>query len=119
MAATLEEFEKAIKRLEDALAKEKDEFIRDSVIQRYEFTFELSWKTAKKVMGSSSVAPKIVIREMAAQGFIENPQTWFQYTEARNMTSHTYKEDTAEDVYKIAKESVIDFKKLLEKLKAI
>ena len=35
---------KALESLDVALAKDKDEFIRDSVIQRFEFTYELSWK---------------------------------------------------------------------------
>jgi nucleotidyltransferase substrate binding protein (TIGR01987 family) len=34
----------ALESLDLALSKEKDEFIRDSVIQRFEFTYELSWK---------------------------------------------------------------------------
>jgi len=40
---SLDEFERAIQRLDEALSQPKDEFIRDSVIQRFEFTFELSW----------------------------------------------------------------------------
>jgi nucleotidyltransferase substrate binding protein (TIGR01987 family) len=116
---TLEEFEKAVFRLEEALAQPKNDFIRDSVIQRFEFTVELAWKSAKKVMGSQSIAPKVIIREMAAQGLVADPQVWFDYLEGRNLSSHTYKEDLAEKVYSLAKGSVSDFKDLLAKLKAI
>ncbi len=43
----LEDFRKATGRLAEALAQEKNEFIRDSAIQRFEFCFDLSWKTLK------------------------------------------------------------------------
>jgi nucleotidyltransferase substrate binding protein (TIGR01987 family) len=116
---TLTEFEKAIQRLNEALLQPKNEFIRDSVIQRFEFCFELAWKSSKKVMGSQSIAPKVVIREMAAQNLISDPQVWFDYLEGRNLSSHTYKEDLAEQVYELAKKSLPDFQSLLINLKAI
>ena len=116
---SLDEFEKAIMRLEEALHQPKDDFIRDSVIQRFEFTFELAWKSSKKIMGSQSIAPKVVIREMAAQGLIRDPLVWFDYLEGRNLSSHTYKEDLAERVYELAEKSLPDFKSLLGQLKAI
>ena len=37
----------ACTKLEDAMRQKKDEFIRDSAIQRFEFTFELAWKAMK------------------------------------------------------------------------
>lgn len=119
MTVTTEQFEKALKKLEEALAQPKDEFIRDSVIQRFEFTFELSWKTAKKIMGTQSVGTKIVIREMAQQGLIDDPLIWFNYLEGRNLSVHTYKEELAERVYDLAASSIPDFKSLLQKLKDI
>lgn len=115
---TLVEFEKAIARLEEALAQPKDDFLRDSVIQRFEFTVELAWKSAKRVMDSQSIAPKVIIREMATQRLIADPQPWFDYLEGRNLSSHTYKEELAEKVYALAKRSVPDFKVLLTNLKA-
>ena len=39
--------ETALSRLEKALARPVDEFVRDSAIQRFEFTFELLWKSVK------------------------------------------------------------------------
>ncbi|MFM8312950.1 MAG: nucleotidyltransferase substrate binding protein, partial [Deltaproteobacteria bacterium] len=41
-------FKNAVSKLEQALAQTKNEFIRDSVIQRFEFSVELAWKTSKK-----------------------------------------------------------------------
>lgn len=111
------EFEKALSRLKEALALPKDEIVRDSVIQRFEFTMEFSWKTAKKIMGTNTTIPKLVIREMADGGLIADPKIWFDYLEARNLSSHTYKEALAEQVYDVAKKSISDFEMLLKKLK--
>lgn len=72
------EFTKAIKQLEKALAQEKNEFIRDSVIQRFEFCIELAWKTSKNIMGTVTSAPKDVIREMAQAGYIEDVDLWLK-----------------------------------------
>lgn len=116
---TLDEFERAITRLDEALAQPKNDFLRDSVIQRFKFMVELAWKSAKKFMDSQSIAPKVIIREMATQGLVADPQVWFDYLEGRNLSSHTYKEDLAEKVYALAKQSVPDFKDLLVRLKAI
>lgn len=116
---SLIELEKAIDSLETALSQKVDEFIRDSVIQRFEFCVELSWKTAKKTLGLSATAPKVVIREMAQQNVISDPEYWFSLLEARNLSSHTYREDLAKKVFDIAKKSLPEFKSLLEHLKRI
>nr|WP_306799176.1 nucleotidyltransferase substrate binding protein [Alcanivorax quisquiliarum] len=52
-------FKKVVSRLEEAIRQEKNDFIRDSVIQRFEFSIELAWKTAKKSMGVTTAAPKM------------------------------------------------------------
>ncbi len=119
MAVTLSEFQKAVRRLQEALDQEKNEFIRDSVIQRFEFCVELAWKTSKKSLGLSAMAPKVVIREMAQAGVIDDPNRWFDYLEARNLSSHSYNEDVAEKIYNIAKLSIGDFEKLCQKLQTV
>ena len=78
MAVSLEELSKALVSLEEALTVEKTDISRDASIQRFEFCVELSWKSAKKVMGTSTAAPKQVIREMAQSGFIENVEFWLK-----------------------------------------
>ena len=117
MTTTLtSEFLRAISRLEDALAQSKTEFVRDSVNQRFEFSVELAWKTAKKVMGTSTSAPKDVVREMAQGKYIENVDLWLQAIDMRNLTSHTYKEPLAEQVYVFATHFLAELKQLAEKI---
>ena len=118
MTTSLAEFKKAVRRLEEALAKPKDEFLRDSVIQRFELSIELAWKTAKKVMGTNRSAPKLVVREMAENGLIENVELWLQSVDMRNLSTHTYREDLAEKVYGFAKAFLPELKDLLPKLEA-
>lgn len=110
------EFTKAVKQLDKALAQEKNEFTRDSVIQRFEFCIELAWKTSKKIMGTVTSAPKDVIREMAQAGYIEDIELWLKAIDMRNLSSHTYKEDLAEQVYTFVKGFFPQLKKLGELL---
>lgn len=72
------EFSKAVRQLNLAIEQPKNEFIRDSVIQRFEFSVELAWKTSKKIMGTSNSAPKDVIREMAQSGYIDDVELWLK-----------------------------------------
>lgn len=44
---SLEAVQKALNSLKIALAQHKDEFIRDAVVQRFEYSFDLSWKILK------------------------------------------------------------------------
>jgi nucleotidyltransferase substrate binding protein (TIGR01987 family) len=108
--------EKALASLERALLQPKDEFTRDSVVQRFEYSYELLWKTLKRVLLSvyriEENAVKELFRQAAKMGLIDNVERWFVYHEARNLTSHTYQEDTAEKVYAIAPAFLQDSQKL-------
>lgn len=110
------EFSKAVRQLALAIAQPKNEFIRDSVIQRFEFSVELAWKTSKKIMGTSTAAPKDIIREMAQSGYIDDVEIWLKSIDQRNLSSHTYKEDIAEMVYGFACDFLPYLKKLQETL---
>src|SRR5690606_2516274 len=99
---TLDELNKAVTRLDEAVRQEKNEFIRDAVIQRFEFCIELAWKSARRAMGVTTTAPKDVIREMAQSGYIDDVVLWLTAIDMRNLSSHTYKEPLAEQVYTFA-----------------
>jgi nucleotidyltransferase substrate binding protein (TIGR01987 family) len=112
----ISEFNKAVRQLNLAIEQPKNEFIRDSVIQRFEFSVELAWKTSKKIMGTSTTAPKDVVREMAQSGYIDDVELWLKSIDQRNLSSHTYKEDIAEMVYNFACEFLPHLQKLAELL---
>ena len=116
LAVSIVEYKKAVSKLKEALAQEKNEFIRDSVIQRFEFCVELAWKTSKKMMGTSTTAPKQVIREMAQNKLIDNVEIWLRAIDERNLSSHTYNEDLAEKVYDFIKNFYSNFEDLSKKL---
>ena len=52
-------------------------------------------------MGTSASAPKVVIREMAQSGLIIDPEVWFGFLEARNLSSHSYDEEVAKKIQDI------------------
>ncbi len=92
----------AFERFKDVMQKEKDEFIRDSAIQRFEFTFEISWKVMKAYLEEKGAKdlyfPRDVIRNAFRAGIINSPK-WLEMIETRNITSHIYNENMAERVY--------------------
>ncbi|MDF1579832.1 MAG: nucleotidyltransferase substrate binding protein [Desulfuromonadales bacterium] len=98
----IEEYLKALSQLEKALAQPKDEFIRDSVIQRFEFTHELAWKMLKlklEAEGLSVRTPREALQEALQAGLTEDGNRWTDMLKMRNLTSHTYREKLADDVY--------------------
>lgn len=116
MATSLNEYEKALKSLQIALTSEKNDLVRDAAIQRFEFCVELAWKSAKKIMGTSTSAPKQVIREMAQNQLITDVDLWLSAIDHRNLSSHTYNEILAEQVYQFAQSFLDPAFKLFEQL---
>lgn len=62
------------------------------------------------------MAPKDVAREMAQSGYIDDVSLWLQSIDMRNLSSHTYKEDLAEQVYAFACAFIPHLKALLARL---
>ena len=98
----LSDFEYALGRLRAALAKPEDEYIRDATIQRFEFTFELAWKSIQGVArleGRDCSTPRAAFSLAWEAHWIEDEDLWLDMLEARNKTTHTYREKTAEEVF--------------------
>ena len=112
--------------LNEVLELEETPIIRDSAIQRFEYTYELSVKLLKrKLEDMASSAEEIdhmgfkdVIRTGAEKGLIDEPEAWFEYRKKRNITSHTYDEKKAEEVYGILKDFAEKASVLLTKLES-
>ena len=75
----------------------------DTTIHRFEFTFELFWKTLKTLLyiqhGIDAHSPKAVLRAAYLNDFIQNEQLWLAMLEDRNSTSHTYDKAIADEVF--------------------
>lgn len=67
-------------------------------------------------MVTSTASPKDVIREMAQSGYIDSPEIWLKAIDMRNLSSQTYKEDLAEQVYDFVVRFVSELKALEIKL---
>lgn len=92
----------ATERLDEALKLQKTDIVRDATIQRFEFTYELTWKTLRKVLikhGSEANTPKTVFRIAANDNIIDNLELWFEFVNYRNNTTHVYNEKVADDIY--------------------
>lgn len=136
MELDLTSLQDAVHAMSETLARAQDEklmsslddvtqlAIRAGVIQHFEFTYELSWKFIQRWLrlnASPADADPLTRRELfraAAQyGLISDPKPWFKYSEARNLTSHTYDRAVADQVFAAAARFVQDARYLLERLK--
>ena len=99
-------FGKALDSLTKVLKEKKNDIVCDATIHRFEYTFELSWKLLKRYFESQNntieVNIKNLFREAGKLGLVDSVENWFEYLSARNLTSHTYNESTAEEVYQVA-----------------
>ncbi len=118
----MEDFEKALRRLEEVLQVKKDEFIRDSAIKRFEIVFDLGWKTLKAFLqdvhnSSACVSPITCFREGLKVGLIEHDEFWIEIKNIRNLTLHAYNKETAEEVYAALPKVLSRFQQLYESMK--
>ena len=109
---------KATERLKEALKERETEIAIDGTLHRFEFTFELAWKTMKDLMEYNGIiettgSPREVLRTAFQNGLIEDGETWINMMLARNSLSHLYDEETSRKIYKDIKEKYIV---LIEKL---
>jgi len=116
----LEQLKKATATLSEALALEPIRINIDGTIQRFEYTFELSWKmmqSAARFKGLFEAnSPRDSIRTAAQIGLIDNVEMWFDFLDARNKASHLYDEPAADLVYETTKKFLPEIKLLISKL---
>jgi len=99
-------FTRAITLLKEieTLELEKISFLeKEGIIQRFEFTLELAWKTLKDKMEFDGIlldkiSPKMVLKEAYQAKYINDIDTWIQMINDRNLVSHTYDFETFEQI---------------------
>lgn len=115
-----QQYSDALDRFDDVLKQKKNEYLRDAAIQRFEFTFDLSWKVIKAYLedeqGILCTSPKQCFREAYKQGIFRYDKFWLEMTDWRNQTSHTYDEKMAERLYKILPKALRHFQELKKAL---
>lgn len=98
----LEELGRALGRLKEILGVPEDHTGRvDAVIQRFEFTYELAWKTLKAMLemfGHEAASPKQAFQKAYVMRWLDDEDLWTAMMQDRNMTSHTYKENVAMEI---------------------
>ena len=101
----------AVRRLREGLARcerePEDEQIRDGLIQRFEFTYELSHKMLRRYLKETSASPEDIermpfadlVRTANTQGLLRGDwPIWRRFREMRARTSHTYNANVASQV---------------------
>ncbi|MBW6411599.1 HI0074 family nucleotidyltransferase substrate-binding subunit [Clostridium weizhouense] len=81
----------------------ENEIIRDSLIQRFEFTYELTHKALKEFLIYSGVTlensfPRTIYKKAYVNNLISDDQVWINLLEDRNKTSHIYNEELVSDI---------------------
>ena len=100
-----ENFQKSVVNLEDTKkCIEKNGLNKIyimALVQSFEISFELAWKTLKDYLQFNGIkvdTPREVIKESFSNNIIKDGQIWIEMMEARNKTSHTYKEEFANEL---------------------
>ncbi len=96
--------------------------LRDATIQRFEFTFEVAWKTLKRFLEENSIEPidRLTNRQLFRlgfeQGLLRDSAAWMLYLGRRNLTSHVYSEAIARQVFEVIPQFLEDARFLLAQL---
>lgn len=96
------QYSRALSRLHEVIDLDETDIIRDSLIQRFEFTYELAWKCMFYWMKDQGEQvpemQKPVIQNAFRCGIITDPALWEAIKDCRDETSHTYNESKAIEV---------------------
>ncbi|HZW65096.1 MAG TPA: nucleotidyltransferase substrate binding protein [Hanamia sp.] len=116
----LKSYSKALFQLESALQQKQFSVLeKDGVIKRFEFTFELAWKTLQDKLYDegylTTKGPKPVIKQAFKNGMITDGQAWMDMLTDRNNSTHLYEESAAVSIFDRIQ---ITYFKLLQELKS-
>ncbi|MFH1652677.1 MAG: nucleotidyltransferase substrate binding protein [Pseudomonadota bacterium] len=103
-------YKKALVQLEAGLEVNSPDILqKQGIIQCFEYTFELAWKTLQDFLiyergYADAKGPRPVLEQAFQDGIIQDGMIWFDMLKSRNLTTHLYDEKVVEDIYlKIAK----------------
>lgn len=99
----LANFQSALLELSDAVHQPNlNKLEKQGLIKAFEYSFELAWKTLQDYIQAIGikdiVGPKPVISEAFKLGLITSGEKWFELLEDRNLTSHIYNKNVADEI---------------------
>jgi nucleotidyltransferase substrate binding protein (TIGR01987 family) len=109
-------------RLAEAVDAPETSLSRDASIQRFEFSFELAWRSIQdraREAGLDCRSPKGCLKLAFQQGWLDDEQRWLAILEDRNLTSHTYNDAIAAKIYGRLRGHLAALRELLAVLKAL
>lgn len=119
----LSKLERSWKRLKEGVENTTDQLDEDGVIKRFEFTFEVFWKTLKiflKAEGLETKTPRDTLKEAFRLEWLDDESLFLDMLEDRNKTSHIYNEDESRKIYdRISTNHLPAIGHVLDKLKDI
>jgi len=98
----IESYKNALNKLKDILKEPETEICRDAAIKRFEFCFELGWKSIKDYLRFKGIlcqSPRDCFKEAFKNGMVEDNPLWLKMIEDRNLLIHTYNEDLSREIY--------------------
>jgi nucleotidyltransferase substrate binding protein (TIGR01987 family) len=118
-------YRKALSQLEKFVIKGNlSELEEQGLIKAFEYTYELAWNTLKDYLQYQGITDitgsRDVIREAFKADLIIKGEKWMQMLQSRNLTSHSYNEDTADEIVESVLNSYFnEFKALESKLESL
>lgn len=122
-------FQRAFRRLAQAAAEAQRRKLSDlelqGLLQAFEFTHELAWKTLKDYLLASGSTARLhgsrdATREAFSEGLVDGGEVWMRMIEHRNETTHTYDEATADRIATaVLREYVPEFERFQERFISI
>ena len=104
----MQNFAKAFLQLKNAVKRNSEDIlVQAGIIQTFEFTFELAWKTMKDKLeheGFNVKNPRETIKQAFQADYITEPSLWLDALDKRNLMAHTYEEDKAKEMVILIKE---------------
>lgn len=115
-------FRIVVKERERWIAEGNGDIVLDVAAKRFEFTYEMAWKTLKRALdylGIDARAPRPVFKEAYAQGLLAEEQVWLDMIEMRNLSSHVYDEHEISRILDQFERYLAAFEALLGRLRQI
>ncbi len=100
----MQDYQNALKSLADGLIENPNELEIDGILQRFEFTFELSWKCMKDYLEKEGIissigSPREIINLAFKHNLINDGENWINMMLDRNQLSHLYDNNVSRNIY--------------------